>query len=318
MQKIFFKSATKAQIKAKELVEAKTIKQFAKLNTGQYLILSCDIIPRGYESARKFMKHGPEVKPKRFYSLDQAVKEGKTPVQLREDAFDSLDFDVRYCGYTFMPLGRDRRKRKVSLIECLDGARLFAYSHQSGEKIKIKPYDNSKRVKIDGAEVICEVPSTTEGKDSYPFKLTAVPVVDCNEKNAVSLNLGSDHSCGAKRFNIRYRYSDDKESSGIVNICSHEIAAYLQLIQNYMDRKNLIPLQMCQIAIPSQETVDFYLKLENNLLIRDQGLETKDKLRHPNRAEKEIALWDFVKVLGHDRTFYSKKSRDGTVSDYNW
>jgi hypothetical protein len=43
-------------------------------------------------------------------------------------------------------------------------------------------------------------------------------------------------------FNIRYRYADDKESSGVVNICCHEIAGYLQLVQYAMQEdKNLIP-----------------------------------------------------------------------------
>ena len=151
------------------------------------------------------------------------------------------------------------------------------------------------------------------------FKLTSVPYVDSREKYAVSLNIGSDHSCPSKRFNIRYRYTDDKESSGVVNICAHEIAGYLQLIQHALqEEKNLIPLQMSQFAIPSHETVDYYLKWCNNVLVRDEGLESKDNLRKPNRAEREIALWHLVKSLGHDRTFYADRSRDGNVKDYKW
>jgi len=104
-----------------------------------------------------------------------------------------------------------------------------------------------------------------------------------------------------------------------VNICAHEIAGYLQLIQDEItDKKNLIPLQMCQFAIPSQETVNYYLRLENNVLIRDESLESKDKLRKINRAEKEIALWSLVEAYGHDRTFYAGRSKDGNVRDYNW
>ena len=75
---------------------------------------------------------------------------------------------------------------------------------------------------------------------------------------------------------------------------------------------------MCQFAIPTQETVNYYLKLENNLLIYDENLKNKNKLKKPNRAEKEISLWALVKYLGHDKTFYSKKSRDGNVADYKW
>jgi len=75
---------------------------------------------------------------------------------------------------------------------------------------------------------------------------------------------------------------------------------------------------MSQFAIPSQETVDYYLKWCNNVLVRDEGLESKDNLRKPNRAEREIALWHLVKSLGHDRTFYADRSRDGNVKDYKW
>ena len=316
-KKSFFREATKAEIGKKNFVKIAKLSDIANLSNNEFTIIN-PLVPRGYESTRKFMKHGLEVKPRRYYSLDQAVIDGRTPVQLREQAFNNLKRHD-YCGYTFLPIGRDRRKRKVSLIECLEGAGIYAYSNQvRGTEIKIKPYADSKRVRRDGAEIICNVPSRTKGEPRIKFKLVSVPIVDCSEKHIVSLNIGSDHSCLAKRFNIRYRYTDDKESSGIFNICAHEIAAYLKVIDYYWGEKNIIPLQMCQFAIPSQETVDFYLRLMNNVLVRDNSLQSKDKLRKPDRGDREIGLWDWVDNLGHDRTFYSKKSRDGDVADYNW
>jgi hypothetical protein len=319
MEKEFFKPETVARIRAKELVEdVRVTSDIAKLDSCQYLILEETPIPGDFGSARKFMKHGPEVKPRRYHTLEQAIREALTPIQLRADAFDKLDSEMIYCGYSFMPLGRDRRKRKVALIECLEGARLFAYAHQTGEEIKIKAYDRSRKVRREGAEAVFEVPSRTEGEDFHQFKLMSIPVVDSPEKFAISLNFGSDHSCGAKRFNIRYRYSDDKEGSGIVNVCSHEVAAYLRAIEYYKNKHNLVPLQMCQFALPSQKTVDFYKALGNNVLVRDSARKTNGGLRHLNRAEKEIALWSLVEELGHDRTFYSKKSRDGNLAEYDW
>ncbi|VVB78405.1 Uncharacterised protein [uncultured archaeon] len=318
MKKVFFEESTAAQIKKKTLVETSQITDALELESGQYMIVP-EFLPRGFESARKFMKHGFEVKPKRFYSQKQAIYDGRVPVVLREEAFNSLK-GHNYCGYSFLPLSKDQRKRKVSLIECLEGARIFAYANQNpGTFIKVKPYADAKRVRIDGAEVVIEVPSRTEGERRIQFKLTSVPIIDSPEKYGISLNIGSDHSCGSKRFNIRYRYSDDKESSGVVNICAHEIAGYLQLIQDEIsENKNLIPLQMCQFAIPSQETVNYYLRLENNVLARDESLESRDKLRKLNRAEKEIALWALVEAYGHDRTFYAGRSKDGNVRDYDW
>jgi len=316
-KKSFFREATKAEIKHKNLVKIAELSDIAGLGENDFTIIS-PLTPRGYESARKFMKHGPEVKPKRYYSSEQVLRDGRTPVQLREDVFDKTEKSF-YCGYTFLPIGRDRRKRKVSLVECLEGARIYAYSHQvRGAEIIIKPYADAKRVRIDGAEIVCKVPSRTEKQGKINFKLISVPVVDCPEKHSVSLNIGSDHSCPSKRFNIRYKYTDDKEGSGIVNICAHEIAAYLQVIEHYWNEKNIIPLQMCQFAIPSQKTVDFYLRLGNNVLVRDETLKSEDKLRKMDRADREIALWCRVKKDKHDATFYSKRSRDGDVAEYKW
>lgn len=54
-----------------------------------------------------------------------------------------------------MPLiGNDWRKRKVPLVECLEGARLFAYAHQIGNSIRVKPYSDARRVETEGAEVV--------------------------------------------------------------------------------------------------------------------------------------------------------------------
>jgi len=317
-KKAFFREATKAEIARKDFKEVTLLPDISGLASEQFSIIF-PLVPRGYENARKFMKHGREVRPKRFYSLKQAVEDGRTPVQLREEAFNAIN-GHEFCGYTFMPLGRDQRKRKVSLVECLEGARIFAYSHQvHGTQIKVQPYADSARVRRDGAEVVVEVPSREEGADRIQLKLTSVPVVDSPEKYVVSLNMGSDHSCPAKRFNIRYRYSDDKESSGIVNMCAHEIAAYLATVDHFWEeRMNVIPLQMSQFVIPSQEMVDYYLRLRNNVLVRDESLKSKDKLRKPDRADTEIALWALVEALKHDRTCYSKRSRDGNVADYKW
>lgn len=318
VKKAFFREPSKAEIKKKNLIKIAKLSDISDLFVNQYIIIET-FVPSGYESARKFMKHAPEVWSKRHYSIEQAIKDGKTPIQLREKAFDNINGPY-FCGYTFLPLGRDRRKRKVSLIECLEGARIYAYANQvKGAEIKITPYADSKAVRKEGAEIICKVPSRTKDKPRINLKLISVPIIDSPEKYAITLNIGSDHSCSSKRFNIRYKYSDDKEASGIVNICAHEIAGYLGIIYYYWDEeKNIIPLQMCQFAIPSQETVNYYLKLEDNILVKDKNLKSKDKLRKMNRAEKEIALWDLVKNFGHDRTFYSKKSRDGDIADYKW
>jgi len=316
-KKSFFKDTTKGQIKKKNLVEADLL-DITQITNDEYIILE-PIFAGNYDSARKFMKHGPEVKPRRQYSIEQAIRERLTPVQLREQDFNLLNGPF-YCSYSFMPLGKDKRKRKVSLRECLEGARIYAYANQiKGAEIIVKPYADSKRVARDGAEVLVEMPSRTKKQKRLRFKLMSVPVIDSPEKYAIALNFGSTHSCPLKEFKIRYTYERSKETSQVFNVCAHEIAGYLKVIEHfYNEEKNLIPLQMSQFAIPTQVTVDFYKKMNNNLLVRDNQLTSKDKLRKPRIADLEVGLWSWVKHNGHDKSFFPKSSIDGNVADYNW
>ena len=125
-------------------------------------------------------------------------------------------------------------------------------------------------------------------------------------------NISTDHQCGSKRFNIRYTYSEEKETSKVFNFCAHDIAGYLKIMDHYWNKdKNLVPLQMNQFAIPTQETANFYNKLSKNCLIQ---ISEDKKPRKLNRSEKEILLWGLVHKLGHDKTFFAKEK----LKDYNW
>ncbi len=321
-KKAFFREATKTEVKRKKFVSLKElggVKNLTELiDSNNYTVIPCHM-PRGYDSPEKFMKHATEVKPMRTYSLAHALTIGKTPVQLREEAFNKLNHPF-YCCYSIKPFGVDSRTRKIPLTECVEGARIKAFSHQvKGEEIEVRPYDEAKAIWKEGVEILVHVPSRTEEKEKYEILLSSVPIIDCREKYALSLKFDSDHVCKSKRFKIRYRYEDEKIKSKVVNICAHEIAGYLEVIDFFWnEKKNDIPLQMSQFAIPTQDTVDFYLTLERNVLIYDSSLKTKDKLRKPNRADKEIELWNRVRELKHDRTFFARKNRDGNVRDYNW
>jgi len=317
-KKTFFRNLTKAQIRKKDLIENATLFDLSQMTNNEYMIID-PIFAGNTLSARKHMKHGPEVKPRRQYTIEQALNEKITPVQMREDVFNNLNGPF-YCSYSFQPLGNDKRKRKVSLVQCLEGAKLYAYANQvNGAEIIVKPYADAKRVAKEGAEIIVEVPSRTQKQLRSRFKLMSIPVIDSPEKYAIALNFGSTHSCPSKEFKIRYTYENSKENSQVLNICAHEIAGYLGVIDYFCnEEKNLIPLQMSQFALPTQETADFYKKMDNNVLIRDNKIKSKDSLRKPNFADKEVALWDWVKSKGHDVSFYPKASRDGTLANYNW
>jgi hypothetical protein len=291
----------------------KNIIHLGNPNHGLIIPSDIDIVPTRY-NPRKFMKHGNEVKIKRYRTIDDLLVGRDEPVKVREESFEKMRGNF-YCGYSFMPVvGKDRRKRKVPLVECMEGAKIFTYS-ENGPKIKIHAYDDSFRVDKEGAEIIASVPSRMEKDPRHEFKFSSVPVKDNKNKWRIAYELATDHNCGSKRFNIRYRYMDDKESSKVFNFCSHEIAAYLKITDHYLkNEKNHVPLQMSQFAIPTQETADFYTNMDNSCLkeyIDDKG---KTKLRNLNRAEKEILLWNYVKQEGHDKTFFATDK----LKDYDW
>src|SRR3989338_4350784 len=215
VKKIFFKEATIKEIKKKNKVKINFLYEISHLKQNEYTIIN-SFIPKNYQNSRKFMKHGLEVKPMRYYSLEHALKIEKTPVQLREEAFNKIN-SYEFCGYSFMPLGKDKRKRKISLIECLEGARIFAYSKQRNLPIELSFYMDSKRVEQEGAEVVAELPSRRKKERRIKLKLTSIPVIDSPRKYAIASNIGSDHSCLLKRYKIRYKFQDEKESSNVFN-----------------------------------------------------------------------------------------------------
>ena len=278
------------------------------------VIIEGSLIPEEFGSSRKFIKHGKEVKLKRYRSLEQIAKSRKTPVQLREEAFNKIQNNA-YSGYSFKPfMVPDKRTRKVSLVECLEGTRIYCYANQQIEGKPsisvVKSYKDSSGVEKDGADIIVKVPSRTKKMSRYNIKFMSVPVVDSRMKWGIAYGISSDHNCMHKKYLIRFRHKNDKETSRQFNFCAHEIAGYLGIIDHFHNNhKNLIPLQMSQFAIPTQYTVDFYKKLCNNSLIR-----TDSKVRKLNKSEKEIFLWGLVYKQDHDSTFYAAEK----VKDYNW
>lgn len=318
-KKAFFVEPTVGEIKRYDSITEipdNLIERIQELTNDEAGIITTGLIPESY-TPRKFMKHGRIVPLRRFRSLEEAIEMAKTPIQLRELTFDSIRTHP-YSGLTFKPfVGTDKRTRKVSLVECVKGAKLYGYANQPETEgftptIDIHPYDESRRVVLDGTEVVLMVPSRIKGQERYEFKFVSVPVVDKSDKWGIAYNIRTTHTCKSKLFNIRYTWEDDRESSRLVDFCAHEIAGYLAIIDHYLNNKlNIIPLQMSQFPIPTQETVDFYERLTHNVLIQTDDDKKPRKL---NIAEKEILLWGFVHVHGHDSTFYAREK----VKEYTW
>lgn len=319
-KKKFFQEPTKAEIlrNSSSILHTETdlVSRIESLLPGQVLVIERPLIPPSFPTHRKFLKHGWEVKPKRTYTLEDVAKTRFVPVRLREEAFNSIG-PRAYCGYSFMPIaGKDQRKRKVSLVECLEAARIYAYAHHFGTGIEIKSYQDSARVETEGAQIVVRVPSRTQKHPKYEFNLTSVPVIDGPFKFAVAQNLASSgHDCKRKQYGFRFRFDDDKESSDVFNFCAHEIAAYFKVMNYYYyTLKNFVPFDMNQFAAPTRRAAEFYKRQCDSVLIRDENLRTKDKLRKPFKAEREILTWGLVEVSNYNQTFFAEEK----IQDYNW
>lgn len=305
--------------KDKEIIEASRnlVDRILELEQNQALVIQRKIVPTNYKEVRKFLRHAPEVKPKR-YTREQLSQLKKTPVQLRQEVFAQINHPY-YCAYSIVPLlGNEQVKRKISLVSCLEGAKIYAKSYQEKhEKIKLGKYDKSKKVALEGAIVpVLELPSRTEGKPPFKFNLVSVPVIDNERKYTVSYSFCSDgHMCEDKQFRFRYKPVSTRDRSHVFNICPHEVAAYLKTIDMYLNMDyNLIPLQMSQLVLPSESMIDYYKKINKQVAITYIDRKDKLKIRPLNLAEKEIFLWALVKKKGPKSTTFARTN----LRDYNW
>ncbi|MFH1710684.1 MAG: hypothetical protein ABH840_00045 [Nanoarchaeota archaeon] len=326
VKKTFFQEPSAAQIKKKNAVVAGDfpVLDIEGIRENQYLVITSPLLPTCFQDEpRKFLKHGPEIQIHRYQSIRRAEYTAQIPLDLRRQAYERVrENSVDYSCYSFVPLiGNDRRRRRVSLVQILDGAQIFAYSHQvKGTEIKITPYDDARRVEREGAEVVLEIPSAEQKTPRHQIKFTGVPVKDTPRKFAIAHSLGSDHTCPFKTYReMRYTWDIDKENSRIMNLCKHEVAGWFGLVDHYWNQEhNLRPLEMSNIAMPSQFTVELYKRMLDSLLIYDSTIATKDNLRKPNQAEKQVLLDRAVKLYGHDKTLFANSERDGLLAQYNW
>lgn len=315
VSKTFFNTLTASQIlkcgSVREISD-ELVNNVLSLNRNEAVIIKYDLYDFDkWANSEKFLKSGPEVVINSQMSLGKALREKKTPIQLRKESFDRV-LNNALCAYVVKPFfGDDGRKRKFSLRDILEGARIYGYAN-SGimgcPKIDINW--------VWGSEVEVEVPSRTKGQPRYKMKFSSVPVIDNQYKFAITNNIKSNHVCEDKHYYVKYPVVSTTGSASEVKFCGHEVAGYLGLVDYfYNEKNNIIPLQMNQFAIPSRLTADYYMNLLNNCLIQT----SRDKKpRRLNRGEVEIMLWGAVHKIGHDKTFYADARRDGDLRDYDW
>lgn len=338
-RKSFFNERSPKRMEKMERVEVDNpsglVETLLSINPSEEVVeINFPIIPQRYvryssnsaQASRKCYKHGNYINLKQPRSLKENLR---TPIIPEGILRDSLEFlqrkneeNIDVVGYAFRPIqGRDRRKRLVPFVWAFEGARLFNYSENVSWGIDVVPYDNSGRVKSEGAEIICKVPSRTKKHGRYLVRLRHVPVVDNLEKNATIWSLDSNFAEEPlhKSYNMRYTWQNSNEGSDVATFYPHEIAAYFGVVKNYLQKedRNFVPLDVNPFMIPSKRGADFYNRLCNNVLIYENN-SGSERVRKPHIAEKSILLARGIGFLGLNEMMYRDVGRDGKITEYDW
>ncbi len=340
--KRFFQEPTVAQIKRECSLtrvnsrERNLVERVLSLEEGE-AIVTTPLFPerigkkRIYDS-REFVKHAPEVEPSPINMIRDWIKramqrEDKWPIPLdfRRYSFDRIS-QPYFGGYSFNPfppgIRGDNRVRRVSLVECLEGARLYSYVNQVSQvaPVKIGDYTSCREVEEKGAVVPVEVPSRTQHVGRYKFKLTSVPVIKNRRKFRIGWNVGTEgHDCERKRWHFRYKGGSPTEEQVF---CAHEIAAYRAFADHMWlksDREHTpTPYVMSQFVQPSERLINVYRRALDSLLIFDRSLRKgKGGLRTTNKGDEEVLLWMAVQKYGHDDTCFRVKG-EKKLMDEDW
>lgn len=290
----------------------------------------------GAEASRKCFKHGDLVALSQPKTQQEAYGFSEIPLAIRARDFSEQlgnmkEEDIDFIGYSFRPVqGRNKVKRVVPYVWCAEALKVWGYSENMTRGIDVNvKYTDAKRVRLEGGEVLCEVPSRTRKKPRYKFKLLHVPIEGVTEKRAVvwslepALNISEDGEVESQRiphdnYRIKYTRENDREGSQNLVFYPHDIAAYIGIIKKFNSQHNLTPLEMNPFVLFSKKGAEFYRNLGNNVLIYDPTLQNKDKLRKLHIDEKSILLARAIGVFGHDEIAYWDIPRDGRLKDYDW
>jgi hypothetical protein len=283
-----------------------------------------------FQASRKNYNHGALIHVDQPRTQGDALNYPEIPLIARMRAFEGAfrnkhEEDLRYLGISWRPIqGNDKVPRIVPFDAVIEGVKLYNYAVQFVGGIPVNDkYLNARSVEREGGQVLCEVPSRTEKKSRYGVILKHVPIVDVKEKRAIIWSLSSQYEEGREPerttflHNLRYEWGDTNRSSDIFVFGPHEVAAYLALVRKYWKGlNNTVPLEMNPFPLPSKKWAMFGNKLENNVMIYDPTLKSKDKLRNLHLDEKCILLGRGISTHGSYNTAYWDEGRDGPIKSY--
>ena len=346
-KKSFFEERTIAEIKGMKINKAYNQRNLVRTIDSldpveEVLEIRVQIVPGKFyinaensaQASRKCFKHGNLIVSSHPKTKDACSRCPEIPLAIRARDFSILkemkEEEINFVGYSIQPNWADRIKRIFPFVFMPEGMRIFSYAETQTKGIKIEVYKDAKRVASEGTEAVVEVPSRTGKQGRYKFRIVHVPIVRSPENLSTILTLRSavlqDEGTGElvkgrtahEQYNIRYKWKTDREGSNVITFYPHDLAAYIKIAGEELRQHNLTTMEFNPFALTSQHGADFYLKLENNVLIYDPSIKNKDKLRKLHLAEKSILWARAIGIFGHDDIAYWDPSRDGKLKNYDW
>jgi len=318
-RKRYFHLPTVTEIKAGKILQQATqdlIFHILTLNHQNTALVLPPLIPNTLPT--KFKKHGRSIILADTKDLESISNfSDLDPKTVRENAFEQVSLKPHF-GYIYSNT-KTGKQVKISLVDCIEAAWIFSYTHQDHPflpKITVESYTGDEKISSperEGGQFIVHIPTrgklvNKKGTTIYPpahkLELDSIAIKDNEHKIRIAwgLNDRSRHSCTTKGYTA-LRFPNQSR------LCVHDITAVLGIIEQQTQIGNTIPYHTTPIAIPTELTVDFYMKLIDNCLIEADG-----RLKPLNQTEREIMLWGLVNKLGYEETFNPKGRK---LRDYN-
>jgi hypothetical protein len=343
-RKDFFKDLTPGQVKRLgERIEVSNVEEAVAVHTSKkgqdyYVQIMERTIPKGH-SPRSYQKYGPITWTREFGSVEECLEAKTHPWELMRDAVNAMEEPTIGIGHlppleeNGKPIRDNTLARVIAWKEIFEGARVFAYAHQSlgmdGEPVGIDLRRGRTNAKIYGAQMHGTIPSRRKHVGRWKVQLHSVP--------ATAVHAYTDKEVAARQFYIPltftpfnvaeksfYRRLQTTERSGqYIPIMWNDAALYFEYMQQDVDelkeQKETMrsppthhppSIEFTPIPLVTRSSVEVYMKFLNQTL-NHKGQKLRD-------AELNLCIGELAKNWKYMRTFYSKMSRDGRLAEYKW
>ncbi|MDI6737023.1 MAG: hypothetical protein QME12_00720 [Nanoarchaeota archaeon] len=258
------------------------------------LYVDFPILPKHYNHAKHFLKYGNEamVGNEIWIPPKQAIAEA---LHYANPPFASFAVRSRIDNTTVT---------RTLLDTCLQGMKIYAYSVNNAP-IKIEgPYRAPRAIAYIGADFVVSVPSEEIKEDRHTVRFSNVPLYDNYQQKRLWTDIGAVCDCDFSKWWITSRYHKERL------FCQHAVAAYFAVASESHKKGYITPSQSVPFPIFSEEAVEFWNKMRNNVVAN------KGKHKTPlNSAERSLLLGEYIKSHGVKGAMYHGGKK---AADFGW